>query len=86
MYTLYLLDRYDLAAVVGAAGQAGMVRLFYLLALRADREVRRLEELVRTSLVPAGLGCFVFWIRHFAECSFYFLNKSFNFEKGLKSS
>jgi hypothetical protein len=64
MYTLYLLDRYDLAAVVGAAGQAGMVRLFYLLALRADREVRRLEELcVRLlSLRDLDVLCFGFAI------------------------
>jgi hypothetical protein len=55
MYTLYLLDRNDLAAIVGATGQAGMVRLPYFLALRADGEIRRFEELVRTSLVPAGL-------------------------------
>ncbi len=66
MRTLYLLHRNDLSAVVGAAGQAGMVRLLDLLALRADRKVRSLEELVCPSLVPAGLGCFVFWVCHFA--------------------
>ncbi len=62
--TLYLLNSYDLAAVVGAAGQAGVVRLLDLLALRADREVRGLEELMSAPLIPAGFGCFVFWIRH----------------------
>lgn len=61
---LYLLDSYDLAAVIGAAGQAGMMRLFDLLALRADREVRRLEEFMSASFVPAGFGCSVFWICH----------------------
>lgn len=41
-----------------------MVGLLHFLALRADREAWRLEVFVGTSLVPAGLGCFVFWICH----------------------
>ncbi len=64
MQMLYLLDSYDLAAVVGAAGQAGMVRLLDLLALGTDREIRRLKEFMSASFVPAGFGCFVFWICH----------------------
>lgn len=61
---LYLLDGYDLAAVVGAAGQAGVMRLLDFLALRADREVRSLKKFMSASFVPPGLGSFVFWICH----------------------
>ena len=64
MHLLYLLNSYDLAAIVGAAGEAGMVRLFDLLALWADREIRRLEEFMSPSLIPARLGCFISWVRH----------------------
>ncbi len=64
MRALYLLDSDDLAAVVGAAGQARVVRLLDFLALRADREIRGLEEFVGPSLVPAGLGMSVFWVSH----------------------
>ncbi len=41
-----------------------MVRLLHFLALRTDREIRRFEELMSAPFVPAGFGCFVFWIRH----------------------
>jgi hypothetical protein len=63
-YALYLLNGYDLTALIGAAGHAGMVRLFHFLTLRTDREIRGGEVFVGTPLVPAGFGCFVFWICH----------------------
>src|SRR5512139_696322 len=67
---LDLLDGHDFPAVIGPAGHAGVVRFLDLLALRADREVRRLEMLVRAPLVPAGLGMSVFWICHFRATPF----------------
>jgi hypothetical protein len=62
--TLDLLDRDDFAAIVGAAGDAGMVRFFDLLALRADPDAGGFQVFMRTPFVSAGLGCFVFWISH----------------------
>ena len=40
------------------------MRLFDLLALGADRERGGFQVLVGASLVPAGSGCSVFWVRH----------------------
>jgi hypothetical protein len=62
--TLYLLYGYNFTAVVGAARQAGMVGHLDLLTLRTDRKVWGLEVLVGTPFIPAGFGCFVFWIGH----------------------
>ena len=47
-----------------------MVRLLDLLALRAEREAGRLEVLVGTPLVTAGLGMSAFWIRHISTTPF----------------
>src|SRR5208283_3221017 len=41
-----------------------MVRLFDFLALRADRQARGFEVFMGASLVPAGFGVSVFWVRH----------------------
>jgi hypothetical protein len=51
--TLNLLDSDDFAAIVGAAGNAGVVRFFDLLALRADREARSVEVFMRAPFVSA---------------------------------
>ena len=64
MRRLYMLNSDDLTAIVDAAGQAGVMRFFHFLALRAYREIRGFEMLVGAPLVPAGFRCFVFWIRH----------------------
>jgi hypothetical protein len=51
--TLYLLDSDDFAAIVGAAGDAGVVRLFDLLALRADPDAGGFQVFMRAPFVSA---------------------------------
>jgi hypothetical protein len=83
---LYLLDGYDFPAIVGAAGQAGMMGLLDFLALRANREVRGFEELVGASFIPAGFRVSVFWVCHDrVMLLYYFFSKSFNAENAPKS-
>ena len=64
---LYLLNGHDFPAVVGAAGKTGVMGFLHFLALRAGHKIGGLEVLVRAPFVPAGFGCFVFWICHDGE-------------------
>ena len=70
MRSLYMLDSDNLTSIVRSTGQAGVMGLFDLLALRAYREIGRLEKLVGAPLVSPGFGCFVFWVRHSFEAPF----------------
>src|SRR5258708_27191230 len=48
-------QRHDLAALVGTAGRADVVRPLGRAALRTDVQTRRLERVRRAALVPPGL-------------------------------
>jgi hypothetical protein len=57
-------ERLDVAAAIGVARRADPVRALGPAALRTDVQPRRLDLVLRSALVAAGLGSFLLWDGH----------------------